>query len=193
MDLRNQMKKEDLLEMIASWENLNLFSRHMIDHPDDLRLLAEVAFDDSKQEFWRAAWVLDKINTGHPELIKPYLPSLFKALRKTGNYSKMRHFLRIITYHSIPVRQRGFLFDYCLNTFTGQSLPVAVRAHALQIVYNLTQDEPGLRPELIHILEHESVLQESAGIRARVRNLLSSLYRDEKNSLKPAGKRQEQR
>lgn len=171
------MKKEDVIEMIASWENLDLFSRHMTDHPADLDLLMQVALDESKQEFWRAAWVADKINTTHPELIRPYLPSLFKALKATGNYSKMRHFLKIVSFHQIPVRQRSFLFDYCLNIFSDQSIPIAVRAHALQILYNIAQDEPGLKPELIQILEYELSFQESAGIRAKAKNILMLLYR----------------
>ncbi len=171
------MKKEDVIELIASWENLDLFSRHMVDHPGDLDLLMQVALDESRQEYWRAAWVADKINTVHPELIRPYLPSLFKALKETGNYSKMRHFLKIITFHQIPARQRSFLFDYCLNIFSNQSIPVAVRAHALQILYHIAQDEPGLKPELIQILEHELSFQESAGIRAKAKNILMLLYR----------------
>lgn len=176
------MKKEDLIEMINSWENLDLFSKYLTDHPENLSLLVNIAFDDSKQKFWRAAWIMDKINTRHPGLIRPYLPALFKALKKTDNYSKMRHFLKIITSHQIPVRQRGFLFDYCMNTFTNQSIPVAVRVHALQILYYIAQDEPGLKPELIQILEYELSLHPPAGIRARTRNILALLYRGNSNS-----------
>jgi hypothetical protein len=172
------MKREDLVDMISSWENLDLFSQHITDHPENLDLLIGVAFDDSKQEFWRAAWIMDKINTSNPKLIKPYLPALFKALKKTRNLSKMRHFLKIITYHQIPAKQLGFLFDYCMNTFTSQAIPVAVRAHALQILYNIAQDEPGLKPELVQTLEYELSLEQSAGIRAKGKNILLQLNRE---------------
>jgi hypothetical protein len=172
------MKREDLVDMISSWENLDLFSQHITDHPENLDLLIGVAFDDSKQEFWRAAWIMDKINTSNPELIKPYLPALFKALKKTRNLSKMRHFLKIIAHHQVPARQQGFLFDFCLNTFTSQAIPVAVRAHALQILYQIAQDEPGLKPELLQILEHELSMEQPAGIKARGKNILSLLYRE---------------
>ncbi len=177
------MKREDLVDMISSWENLDLFSQHLIDHPENLDLLIDVAFDDSKQEFWRAAWVMDKVNTSSPDLIKPYLPALFKALKKTANLSKMRHFLKIITYHQVPARQRGFLFDFCLNTYTNQAIPVAVRAHAIQILFNITQEEPGLKPELVQILEHELSLEQSAGIRAKGKNILLQLSREVSRTL----------
>lgn len=172
------MKREDLVDMISSWENLDLFSQHLIDHPENLGLVTDLAFDDSKHEFWRAAWIMDKVNTGDPDLIRPYLPALFKALKKTSNLSKMRHFLKIISSHQIPARQQGFLFDFCLNTYTNQSVPVAVRAHALQILLNIARDEPGLKPELKQILEHELSLDQSAGIRAKGKNILAQLNRE---------------
>lgn len=172
------MKREDLVDMISSWENLDLFSQHIPEHPETLDLLIDLAFDDSKQEFWRAAWIMDKINSSNPELIKPYLPVLFKVLKKTRNLSKMRHFLKIIAHHQVPVRQRGFLFDFCLNTFTNQAIPVAIRANALQILYQIAQDVPGLKPELVQILEHALSLEQPAGIRARGKNILSLLFRE---------------
>jgi hypothetical protein len=172
------MKREELIDMISSWQNLDLLSRHITDHPEYLGLLVEVALDDSKPEYWRAAWMVDKINVRDQELIKPYLPALFKALKKTRNLSKMRHFLKIITFHQIPVKQQGFLFDFCMTAYTSQSIPVAVRAHALQILYQIAQDEPGLKPELAQIVEHELSLGQSAGIRARGKKILSLLYRE---------------
>jgi hypothetical protein len=176
------MKRGDLIEMISSWENLDLFPQYVADHPEDLSLLMDIALDDSKPEFWRAAWIIDKINIKNPELISPYLPALFRALKKTRNLSKMRHFLKIMTYHPVPVKQQGFLFDYCMNSFASQDIPVAVRAHALQILFNISQAEPELKPELIQILEHELSLEQSAGIRARGKNILSLLHRKSTNS-----------
>ncbi|MEN6452927.1 MAG: hypothetical protein ABFD10_01635 [Prolixibacteraceae bacterium] len=185
------MKREDLVDMISSWENLDLFSQHLTGHSENLGLVIDLAFDESKQEFWRAAWIMDKVNTSNSDLIKPYLPALFKALKKTKNLSKMRHFLKIITCHQIPGRQQGFLFDFCMNTYTNQSIPVAVRAHALQILFNIALDEPGLKPELTQILEHELSQDQSAGIRAKARNILRQLNREVSATLKKQVKRKQ--
>jgi len=171
------MTRDELTNMISSWQNVDFLSRHLADHPEYIGILVEVALDDSKQEYWRAAWTMDKINTLNPELVKAYLPALFKAIKKTRNLSKMRHFLKIITFHQIPVKQQGFLFDRCLNIFTDRSVPIAVRAHALQILYQITQGEPGLKPELERIIEHELSLEQSAGIRAKGRKVLLLLFR----------------
>ncbi len=175
------MNKTQLLDIIGSWQNLELLLKHLMAYPEDLALLADVAFDDSKYEFWRAAWVMDQINTQKPELIKPYLPAIFKALKKTENQSKLRHFLRMITYHDIPAAQRGPLFDFCLNAFDNQTMPVAVRAHALQIIYNISLKEPGLKDELIQILEYELSQEQTPGIKARGKNILSLLYGESRN------------
>lgn len=68
------MKREDLVDMISSWENFDLFSQHLTGHSENLGLVIDLAFDESKQEFWRAAWIMDKVNTSNPDLIKT-LPS----------------------------------------------------------------------------------------------------------------------
>lgn len=171
------MTKEDIIEMIRYWENLDYGVMHFLQNQQDVPALMQVVLDDSQPQFWRAAYLLDKLAEKDAALVGDYIKPLVDALPTTANPSKLRHFLKLISQYPIAPEAADFLFGYCLETFTQPAFPVAVRVHALQILYEISEMEEGLKPELIHIIEHEMELHPTAGIKARGRNLLKRLRR----------------
>ena len=176
------MKENELRDLIQSWENLSLVSRHIADHPDLLGVLMSVAFDDSKLENWRAVWMVEKVYDQHPDLIRPYFPAMTEFLFTTSNNSKKRHLLKLISLNPIQEDQMGKLLNYGIETFIDASMPVAVRVHALQILFNISLKEPDFAGELIELIEHELAYHDSAGIRSRGKHLLRKLYQLRKKS-----------
>ena len=171
------MTKEEIADMIHSWENLNFYIQHFLQYPENLPVLLQAACDDSRKEYWRAAWMVDKIAEQSPGLVRPFFPQLIRSLKTTKNQGKLRHFLKIISQNPIPETQLDFLFSFCLKLFTDPAYPVAVRVHAMQILYEISETEHGLKPELIQLIEHEIELHPTAGIKARGKHLLQKLYR----------------
>ncbi|MCW0484174.1 hypothetical protein [Gaoshiqia sediminis] len=171
------METEDIIDVIRRWENLDLFKQHLIHHPDQLQLLFRVAFDDSNPVYWRAAYLIDQLSEQNPALIRPYVPQLVKALSATSNTSKLRHYLKVVSQYPISEDSIDFLFGFCLDVFTKPSYPVAVRVHAMKILYHIAEMEPGLKPELIQIIEYELTLHPTAGLKSRGRHLLAKLRR----------------
>lgn len=169
------MRKEELAELIGPWQNVELCARHMADHPDDLPMLLGIALEGSAQVHWHAAWVIDKVNSRQPQLIRPFVPLLYKALKRMDDFSRLRHVLKVISTHPVPAKQQAFLFDFCMNIFLSENFPVAVRAHAIQNMYNIACVVPGLKQELTDTLEHELSITQSAGIRARAIKILKLL------------------
>lgn len=169
------MTGNEVQTLIQSWENLALLVRYISDYPEHLDVIIHKAFDDSLPENWRAAWMVDKIHDRHPELVLPYLPAITNFVMQTKNSGKKRHFLKLISLHPIPEENMSLLLDFCIRIFTNAAEDIAVRAHAMQVLYNIAEKEPGFSGELIELIEHEMEYHGSAGISSRGRKILKKL------------------
>ena len=167
-----EITENELLALIQSWESIPLLMQEISDFPQHLNVLIKIALDDSDPRNWRAVWMVDKLNEKHPELVVPYLPLMADFLLTTQNASKKRHLLKLTSLHPIPEERMVVLLNYCIDVFTSASEPVAVRVHAMQILFNIAQAEPDFTGELIDLIEHEIEFHGSAGITSRGRRLL---------------------
>lgn len=169
------MTKDEMLEMIVSWENLPFLITGITENRINISLLADIAFHSNHPKSWRAAWLMDKIHEEKPELVSPLIKEMIQQIKTEQNDGKKRHFLKLISLGNIPTEEQGFLFDYCLNAFCSEKEPLAVRVHAMQILYHISETEVGLKPEVLAIIEHEIENHPSAGIVSRGRKLAKKL------------------
>ncbi|MBW8324070.1 MAG: hypothetical protein K0M50_04835 [Prolixibacteraceae bacterium] len=169
------MNENELQSVIHSWENINLVVRYICDHPESLDTLMAIVFNDSRDENWRAAWMVDKIHEQHPELIIPYLPVMTSFVLTTKNSGKKRHLLKLISLNDIQEENVALLLNHCINVFTSATEPVAVRVHAMQILFHIAQKEPDFCGELTELIEHEMEYHGSAGLTSRGKKLLKKL------------------
>lgn len=172
---KTKMTKAELLEVIKSWENLELAIKEIGEHPEQLPTLMELALRSNKSHSWRAAWMADKIHDKFPHLIIPWIDKMILALNKNLQVGKKRHFLKLISLNEVNKNHEPFLVDFCLEALTCGHEPVAVRVHAMQILYNFSESEPDFKPELLAIIEHEIELHPSAGISSRGKKLVKKL------------------
>lgn len=170
------MTKEDLEQVIRSWENMDLVIKHISDSTDSLDVLMEIAFDDSQDINWRAMYLFEKIHDKYPDLILPYLPAMTDFVLITKKSGKKRHLLKLISLHDIPEEKMAILLNFCIEVFTNATEDIAVRVHAMQILFNITQKEPDFTGELIGLIENEIEFHGSAGISSRGQKLLKKLY-----------------
>lgn len=170
-----QLTENELSALIQSWDNLALVLGNISNHPEYLPALINIAFDESDDRNWRAAWMVDKINDNHPELVSHYLPAMTDFVLTTQNAGKKRHLLKLISLHPLPEDKMAILLNYCIDVFTSASEPVAVRVHAMQILFNIALKEPDFAGELTELIEHEIEFHGSAGITSRGRRLLKKL------------------
>lgn len=161
------MEKDDLLELIDSWENLTFAVREIGLHPELFSPLMEIALYHTAHKSWRAAYLADKIHDEYPELILPFIEPMIQQLEREKNSGKKRHFLKLLSTNEIPAEHYGFLVDYCINTLTSAKEPPAVRVHAMQLLFNISETEPELKPEILAVIEHEMEYHATAGILSR--------------------------
>lgn len=169
------MTENELYCLLDSWENIELVTKEIIQNPKEFDVLMSVALHHPKQRSWRAAYLVDKIHEEVPEMVIPYLPSITEKLKIEDNSSKRRHWLKLISMHVVDESYFGFLFDYCIQTFTSAKEAIAVRVHAMQILYNISEIEPDLKSEVLEIIEHELEYHSTAGIRSRGGKLIKKL------------------
>ena len=169
------MTENEVRLLIQSWENIALLVRYIADYPEHLDIIMTKVLDDSQPENWRAAWMVDKIHERHPELIQSYLQAMTDFVLTTQNAGKKRHLLKLISLNEIKDKNMASLLNYCIEVFTNAAEPVAVRVHAMQILFNIAQKEPDFSGELIELIENEIELHGSAGLFSRGRKLLKKL------------------
>jgi hypothetical protein len=169
------MTEEQMMELIDSWENLHFLMHAVMRNPENLSVLTQIAIFGTQPNSWRAAWLMDKIHEKEPLLIRPLVPQLIEQLKVEKSDGKKRHWLKLVSQNPVPEELLGFLTDYCISVFTSSKEPIAVRVHAMQILYNIALLEPGLRFEIRTILEHEIENHPSAGLVSRGRKLLKIL------------------
>jgi hypothetical protein len=169
------MTKQEIFQILDSWENLDFLIKEIIETPKNYNALMEIALYSKDPKSWRAAYIVDKINDAQPELLHPFLVRMIDRVQKEKNGSKKRHFLKLISMNDIPENHQGVMFDFCLKTFSSSKDAVAVRVHAMQILYNISSNEPDLQPEILAIIEHEMEHHPSAGITSRGKKLANKL------------------
>jgi hypothetical protein len=169
------MTKEELLEFIDAWENLPYLLHEITKTPEYYRMLMEIALYNRNKKSWRAAYLIDKINDNHPILLNPFLNEIIDRVRIEKNHSKKRHFLKLISQNELPSEQQGVMLDFCIKTFTSAKDDLAVRVHAMQILYNISEKELELKPEILALIEYEMENHSSAGIVSRGRKLAEQL------------------
>ena len=143
----------------------------------DESLFAEVydlIYCDNPRLAWHAAWVIDHVSEDAPEKLEPFVPELIEHLPKLKSSSLRRHFTRMLIRQVIPENLLGKLVDV-LYDLLSPSEAIAVRANALQLLYQIALKEPGLKSELITVTE--SILEEelTPGMMSKGKRILKSL------------------
>ena len=169
------MTKEELLEFIDAWENLPYLFNEITKTPEYYLMLMEVALYTHNKKSWRAAYLIDQINDNNPKLLNPFLNKIIEQVKIEKSQSKKRHFLKLISQNELPPEQQGFMLGFCMNTFTSAKEDLAVRVHAMQILYNISEKEPELKPEILALIEYEMENHSSAGIISRGNKLAGKL------------------
>lgn len=171
------MNKQELLENLRAWENIDPITAMIIQNPQYYRMMMDIALYSTDPKSWRAAYIADKIHEKHPQLIVPFIEEIIERVKTESNNSKKRHFLKQISLNRIPAEHFGFLLDYCIGTFTSEKEDIAVRVHAMQILFNISEEEPDLKPEILALIENEMEHHPTAGIVSRGKKIAALLYK----------------
>lgn len=172
MDIKEQLMTEN------SKSNAEYIANSIGNNREKYNSLWEIVKSESVTLSTRAAWVFEIISIKHSDIFESIISEVIYLLSKIKNRSVRRHLLKILSYKNIPAADLGNLFDCCLNWVESPSEPVAVKVHCLQILYNISEIENDLKPELIAIISNQ-MERESSGFKARGQMLLEKLNNEQ--------------
>ena len=168
MNLSEQLMVEN------SRRNTDYIMHQIGDNPDLFKELMNVLFGEDTLIAYRASWAISSITDISPELMKPYLKKIIVGLEKFDRTGIHRNLLRALAEMDIPKAMQGKLFDICYRWLQSRFEPPAVKVYCMQILFNISKNEPDLLKEIKLIIE-ELTDHESAAIKSRSKQLMKKL------------------
>lgn len=153
---------------------LDIWKRSVLADEGLFNQLYELTFSQDHKIAWRACWIVDNASEDSPELLSPHIPEIVSRLAIEKSGSMKRHFTRILCRYKIPEELLGRLVDISFNLLS-LTEDVAVRANAMQLLFNISQREPDLKGELAMVLERLLEEGSTPGIVSRTKKLLQQL------------------
>jgi hypothetical protein len=163
-----------LLTDIPSGIGKEMLIREVGDSKEKFDTLLDIALEGEEPLDWRAAWILDGSDEQHPGLASHAISRIVACLPGMGSIGVLRILLRLLSRHEVAEEDQGLLIDLCFGYMMSERYPVAVKVHAMQILYNHVLIYPELKDELIMVIEDQAE-NNSVGFRARSRILIRQL------------------
>lgn len=125
----------------------------------------------------RAARVIDHCCEKHPELFYLIFDDMLQQVPTFEIDGVKRQFVRMLTRYDISDKYQGKVLDLCLGYIEDARQAIAVRAFSMYVVYNISEKEPELKPELIYLLT-EMHIEHANGLEGLRIKLLKKLRKE---------------
>ena len=168
------MDFRSLLADMPSAASKDLLIGEVIKSESHFNTLLHLSLHEKDPVAWRACWVLDGSDELRPGLARKYISEIVTALPGLESKGTLRSLLRLLARYDIPEKDQGLLIDQCFSYLVSELYPVAVKAHAMQIIYNHVLLYPELKGELIAVIE-DQVENNSVGFKSRGRILIKQM------------------
>jgi len=168
------MDFRSLLTDLPSGMERDLLVGEIVHSDEHAGTLLRIALQEKDPLAWRAAWLLDCSDEKKPGLVQKHLSRIIGSLEGLQSRGTLRSLLRLLTRYRIPEKEQGLLIDLCFSYLVSELYPVAVKAHAMQIIYNHVLLYPELKNELIAVIEDQAE-NNTVGFKARGRILIKQM------------------
>jgi hypothetical protein len=122
---------------------------------DRFDALMAIFFSDTYRLSQRSAWVVGYIAEKNPQLIEPYLEKMLLNLENPVHVAIKRNTIRVLRIlESYPEHLEGLIADICFKYLDTPSVPLAIRAFAIRVLFKICQKQPELREEFKMMLEN---------------------------------------
>lgn len=170
------MQFKELFSSETSRANTDYVKGIIFQKPELYEELFELVLENEDPHSRRAIWVFDACDEELSGVARPFLPRLIDHLDVFDHDGMKRHSLRILSRHELPERQTVQVLDFCFKMLTLFEA-AAIKVHAMQILYNISQKEPGLKPELISAIEL-AIQEGTTGVKNRGNRMLKKLRKE---------------
>ena len=173
--MNKESVKEFLIEEISRDRLDRLNESDEIDGELFVSLLWEIMISNTHPYAWRAAWTMFHYVEKRKELSRKYLTEIIELLPHFKHNGQKREMMKVLLL--FPMKELDFekLIDICFNILINPKENIAVRVHAMQIIFNIGDIEPDIRLELKIVLEDGIQNNESKGFVGRAKKLLKKM------------------
>ena len=168
------MDFRSLLTDFPSGAQKDLLIAEVVKSESHFHSLLQLALYEKDPVAWRACWILDGSDEKNPGLAKSYISEIVNVLPDLESRGTLRSLLRLLCRHEIPEEDQGLLIDLCFSYLVSELYPVAVKVHAMQIIYQHVLLYPELKDELITVIE-DQITNNSVGFKSRARRLIKEM------------------
>jgi len=163
-----------LLIHIPSGADKELFIREVLNDTQEFNTLLDFALHEKDPLAWRAAWILDGSDEQAPGLASEYLSIIIQRLPVIKSTGTLRCLLRLLCRYDIHNDDQGILIDLCFKYLVSELYPVAVKVHAMQIIYQHVLIYPELKEELSTVIR-DQLENNTVGFKSRGMRLLRAM------------------
>lgn len=122
----------------------------------------------------RAGWPLSYLVEQHPKFIQKHFKKLIQYLQQPGTHNAVRrNIVRLLQHVKVPESSQGTVMDLCFGFIADPKEKAAVKAFALTVLDNLSQQYPEIKAEIIQIIE-DRWEYETAAFHSRAKKILKS-------------------
>jgi hypothetical protein len=140
-------------------------------------LIGYVLSDDEEESKY-ACWLISHCMHIDPAIVRPHLGPLIHHLAKPGlPEGTVRSIVKALAETDIPENLQGYALQYCFDLLLDPAQAVAIQVHAMQTVFNLSQNEPELLTELREVIE-AGMEHGTAGYQSRGRKILKAISKN---------------
>jgi len=168
------MDFKSLLTNFPSGAEKDLFIAEVGQSEEKFQTLLELTLHEKDPLAWRAAWILDGSDEQHPGLAFGSVSTIIRRLPQLESKGALRSLLRLLCRYEVAEDDQGMLVDLCFSYMVSELYPVAVKVHAMQIIYNHTLIYPELKDELVTVIE-DQVANNSVGFKSRGMRIIRQL------------------
>lgn len=168
------MDYRSLLTNFPSGAEKEMFIREVGDSQEKFNVLLDLTLHEKDPVAWRAGWILDGSDEQNPGLASGSLSRIIHRLPEIESTGTLRCLLRLLCRYAIDEADQGILIDLCFGYMVSELYPVAVKVHAMQIIYNHVLIYPELKEELVAVIQ-DQVVNNSVGFKSRGMRIMKQL------------------
>ncbi|MCB0476836.1 MAG: hypothetical protein KDC84_01660 [Crocinitomicaceae bacterium] len=146
----------------------------------DLKRLYELIRSNDNPKGSYASWIFTNKMDQDKKKIALFVDDLILWLPECQTQGILRSMLRSVSQHEAPQKNESEWIDLCFHYLIKLDYEIAVKVHAMQILFMYCKKYPELATELKGVIENGEK-NYSPALAARSRNILKSLERISEN------------
>ncbi len=174
------MQHQDITELLMqdnSRTNTDFVGGFVRQKPELINELWEIYLSEREPVSRRAAWIIDTVSENNPGWIQPYMTQLINKLPGFKHDGLKRHGLRMISRCPIPEEKVAELVNICFEWLLSPSEAVAAKFYCMNILYDISQQLPEMKHELIDSIEFQ-LPEGTPGFKSIGKKILTKLYQE---------------